>query len=366
MKRILPPLGLVVFLAFMLVVSTGLLQPIVRSFSPSLADALARMEPQREPRPQTPSEQDHAVELARQGQYDEALKILSALYMKDTKNQNVARDYTAVLSWAGYDREATTIYQTLTPPIPNYVIGAIGHSYRVLGQFDDAIAAYKMGHEHSPMNIGFIEGEIRSMADRGDLEGALAAADQDISLHGERADIMKAKQDIIIATAKRDRTNAVNLARDKKYPEALALLGGLYSRYPSDRDVTRDYLTVLDWAGGHDADVVALYKTLSADGEPDYVLAATGHAYRTLQQPEEALTIYQQGLQRFPDNVIFAEGVIRTLGDQKKYDEAIAAADADLKLHGMRTEIANAKSAMEAMKPKPLPAPKKGAKGKKR
>ena len=355
MSRVLPQMGLALFLLAVLVFSTGLLHTILEYVSPELAARVAEMGPHPEQRPVTLTEQDQAVELARQGKYDEALAILTPLYAKNQNSQPLARDYAAVLAWAGHDEEAVTVYQTLQPPIPVYVIGPIAHAYRDLGQYDKALATYRLGRQHAPTNVAFAEGEIRSLIDLNDAEGALAVANKDISDSGERPEIVSAKADALTMQAKHDRDAAASLARNQQYPEALSLLTSLRQRDPANLDYTRDYLAVLDWQGGHDAEVTDLYKTLPAADEPDYVMAATAHAYRNQKQYDLANVIFAQGAERFPTNVAFAEGVVLTLGDMKKYDEAIAFADKDIAANGERPEIVNALQQMEMWKPKPVP-----------
>ena len=289
------------------------------------------------------TDEDKAVQLARDGQDEEALTILSRLYQKDKSNQTIGRDYTAILGWAGHDQEAVDVYQTLPVQEPDYVLASVGHSYRKLGLYDKALAVYRQGLKQYPKNVLFAEGSIRILADSGDLDSALLNANDDLSKNGERPEVVAAKNDIILAMVKRDDEKAVDLGRNKQYPEALAILSDLHEKHSDNLTVTRDYLAVSGWAEGHDEQVVGLYKTLPDGDEPDYVWEAVGHAYRNLHQSDMAFDVYQLGLKKYPDNVIFAEGSIRSLADQKKYDAALAMANADLKTHGNRPEIVDAK-----------------------
>ncbi|HEU0117559.1 MAG TPA: tetratricopeptide repeat protein [Alphaproteobacteria bacterium] len=310
------------------------------------------------------SQQDIAVELARQGQYDEALQTLSSLHEKNPSDQGVTRDYATVLSWAGRDEEAVSAFETL-PSLslqPDYVLAAAGHSYRKIGKSDKALIVYRAGVKKYPDSALFMEGEVRSMADGGDLEGALAKDNTYLGNHPGQGPLIAARQDIEQTITKRDDQKAVELARGKNYPDAITILADLHTKHPDDVSVTRDYLAVLDWQGGQDQHVVDLYKSLPSGDQPDYVLEAAGHAYRQLNQPENAFPIYQQGWQQNPDSVIFAEATIRCVVDQKKYDEALAMANEDLKKHGDRPEIVDIKKNILKLKP----APKKAAKATKK
>jgi len=290
-----------------------------------------------------PTEQDKAVVAARKGNYDEAIATLDRLHRKYKNDQSVTRDYIAVLSWAGHDQEAVDMYSELEGQQPNYELSAIGHSYHDLGQNDKALDIYRLGLIHYPDNVTFAEGELRCMVDLGDLDNALVKADADLAKHGERPPIMAIKKEILQLMVKRDDQKAIALARTQHYPEALAILSGLYAQHGDDPAIASDYLAVLGWAGGNDQQVVKLYETLPAADQPDYILKVVGHAYRQLKQSDQALPIYQQGQQKYPDDVAFPEGVIRCLADEGKYDEALTAADADLSTHGLRPEIVDAK-----------------------
>jgi tetratricopeptide (TPR) repeat protein len=281
--------------------------------------------------PKPPTEQDIAIDHARKGQYDQALAILAKLYNKDKTNQSVARDYATVLSWGGQNQPAVDVYESMPQePQPDYLLATIGRTYRELGQSDKALDVYQAGVKQYPDNVIFSEGVIRCLIDKNDLDNALSEASNDIAKHGIRPEI---------AMAKRDDQTAVELGREKRYAEALAILSRLYMQHGDNPDIARDYLAILGWAGGHDAEVVAFYKKLPPGNQPDYVLEAVGHSYRILKQPEDAQAVYAAGMRQYPDNVVFTEGAIRSLVDQKKYNEALAMADDDIAAHGKRPEI---------------------------
>jgi tetratricopeptide (TPR) repeat protein len=281
--------------------------------------------------------------------------MLEKLHERDKGDIEVSRDYTTVLSWAGRDQQAVDLYDSLPEHEPDYVLAAIGHSYRKLGQTDKALKVYRQGLRKYPDNVTFAEGEIRCLADKDDLEGALSKANEDLAKHGNRAPIAAAKGDILQTMFRRDEQKAVELARQHDYPEAVNRFHDLYSQHSDDVILTRDYLATLDWQGGNDDQVVALYKTLPAGEQPDYVLEAVGHAYRNLKQYDKAEAVYEEGLERYPDNVLFAEGTIRSMADQKKYDAALAKANQDLRIHGDRPEIVDIKKNVMRLKPHAAP-----------
>lgn len=138
--------------------------------------------------------------------------------------------------------------------------------------------------------------------------------------------------------ASSDHERAVQLARQGRYDEALPILQSLHNSQPGNVSVTRDYLAVLGWAGGHDALVVSLYRTLGGD-QPDYVIEAAAKSYRNMRQPNDSLALYQNGLARSPANVSFAVGVIRSLADSGQTDAALAAARDNISRYGERPEV---------------------------
>lgn len=298
------------------------------------------------------NEQEKAAHLARDGHYDAALSILEPIYRRNSNNLSVARDYAVVLGWAGHDQEAVTVYETLPPEQPDYVLAAIGHSYRALNQTDKALAVYELGLKNYPTNVVFAEGQIRCLLDTGDFKGALAKANDDIIKNGERASITAAKQDAIQDIITQADQQAVNLARAQNYQEAINILGALHAQYVTEVRVTRDYLSVLSWAGGHDDMVVSLYDSLQSGDQPDFVLEAVAVSYRRLNETDKALALYQEGSSKYSDNVQFVEGIIRCLADLHNYDAAIAIGTNDLTVHGQRPEILAAIHDVEKLKPK--------------
>ena len=299
------------------------------------------------------TDQDHAAQLARDGKFDEALKILEPIYKSNTNNLTIARDYVAILSWDGRDQDAVTIYETLPAKEPDYVLSAVGHSYRKVNQPEKALAVYRLGLDSYPDSVIFAEGEIRCLADKQDYDSALSKANEDITKHGERGEIVTARQEINQNLLKIAQDKAVSAARAGQYQQGIDALGDLHTHHPEDLTVTRDYLSVLGWAGNHDDQVISLYEGLPPGDEPDFVLAAAAGSYRRLGKSDKALGIYQQGLSKYLDNVTFTEGIVRCLTDLKKYDDAIAVAREDFGIHGQRPEIVAALQDAERMKPKP-------------
>ena len=291
------------------------------------------------------AERDKAVELGRAGQYDQSITALSKLHDKYPDVEGITRDYLSVLGWAGHDEESVRLYETIPAEQPDYVLAAVGHSYRTLNQSEKAMAAYRLGQQKYPTNVIFAEGIIRTLTDQGKLDEASAYADNDLKANGNRQEIVAAKADVVRAQIKLARDNAVQFARDKNYTQSLALFRGdlLDATHTTDPGIRADYLAVLGWAGGHDAEVVSIYKSLKTEDQVDYVLLAAAKAYRNQRHPETAIELYRTGMKQYPETTAFQVGEIDCLLDMRKTDEAMKKIKAYESVHGTTPEFEKAK-----------------------
>jgi len=276
-------------------------------------------------------DQDNAVLAARNGQYDQALPVLDRLHKDHPDDFSIAADRAAILAWAGRDADAVAAYKEVqamphTDALPDYLIDAIGHSYRNLHQPEDALAVYRIGLQANPENQSYQAGEILSLLEANHMEEAVARAQE------AQEKYPAPDAPLLLAIKTTLRANAVQMARAAHYTEALVAFASLHQKYPDDTDITGDYVAVLSWAG-KDADAVKLFATLPQDNQPDYILDAAAHSYRNLHQPKKALDLYQAALDKSPDNVTYAVGVIYSLSDLGRSDEALKIATEQLQKH---------------------------------
>jgi biofilm PGA synthesis protein PgaA len=278
-------------------------------------------------------EQDKAVIAARAGHYDEALPTLARLQGEHPLDLSIASDNAAILGWAGRDAEAVAAYKALPAGTrPDYLIDSIGHSYRNLHQPEDALTVYRLGLQTYPDNQSFVAGEILSLLEAGHMEDAKAAAQAASDKYPTPSD------DLVVAIKLTYRSDAVALGRAGQYKESLAEFVKLHDKYPDDVGITGDYVAVLSWAG-HDVEATTLYRTMPQGDQPDYVLDAAAHSYRNLHQPQQALELYQAALEKSPDNVVYAVGVIYSLSDLGRSNEALEIAKAQLAKHPENPDI---------------------------
>jgi biofilm PGA synthesis protein PgaA len=302
------------------------------SLTTKVLDAISKKSDGREAKqPDWKIEQDMAVMAARQGQYDQALPMLEKLHNEHPQDLGIATDYAAILGWAGRDQEAVNQYEGLPAgDRPDYLIDAIGHSYRNLHQPEKALDVYHLGLQTFPDNQSFLGGEIFSLLESGKTDEAVAHAQDANTKYPQPA------EPLALAIKEAFHVNAVALARAGKYKEAIPALAALRKQYPDDFGIAADNVAVLSWAG-RDADAVKEYRALvstNAQGDvPDYVLDAAAHSYRNLHQPKQALALYEAALKKDPNNVTYAVGAIYSLSDLGRTAEALKLAQKQLSAH---------------------------------
>jgi len=178
------------------------------------------------------ADHERAVSLARQGETASALLILERLRREHPENLVVARDVVTVTASAGRDAEAIALFRALPPgPQPDYVLEAIGRSYRRTGQPDPALALYRRGLQQSPENPLFAGGEIRSLADLKQFMSAQALVDADIARRGERIDVLLAA--------------GYTASAQKKPVAALNYIDRALALDPGNREATHDRILAI-------------------------------------------------------------------------------------------------------------------------
>ena len=138
-------------------------------------------------------ERHMAIDLARAGHYEAALKMLRELRAKYPSDITEVMDYIAVSSWAGHDEDAIKQYKKLgRQPMPDYVLEAVGHSYRALHQPEQALAVYRRGLKQSPRNEIFAAGEIRCLDDLQRYAEAEGRAKDFMHKYGDHLEVLLA------------------------------------------------------------------------------------------------------------------------------------------------------------------------------
>jgi len=115
---------------------------------------------------------------------------------------------------------------------------------------------------------------------------------------------------------------AVELARQGKYSEALDNLSALHREYPAKKTFQNDYAAILSWAGRHE-EALRLLPDIDTVHCPEYVLAALAASARHSKNFSIAENLYELGQSRFPRNLNMPIGRALVFADQQKTKEAL-------------------------------------------
>ncbi len=119
------------------------------------------------------STQDDAIELARNGEFDDALRILRALREAAPTDSTLLHEETVVLGWAHQDRLALENGKLIhLGSAPGYVVNAVARSARNMGEFGMAADWYSTLLERDAANLDARLGLAMTHADAADPEQA--------------------------------------------------------------------------------------------------------------------------------------------------------------------------------------------------
>jgi len=124
----------------------------------------------------TEAEYKQLIELARGGDYDQALRRLVVLVKEFPREPQFLYDYITVLGWAG--RDAQVLEQLPGIDInnaPAYVTDTLGKSARNQKRYDLAIQIYRSALKKQPGHRQSILGVVLALADKGDHKAAVEA-----------------------------------------------------------------------------------------------------------------------------------------------------------------------------------------------
>ena len=186
-----------------------------------------------------PVSTDHAIEMARAGQTDEALEILAARYIADPKDRVIFHDYLTVLCWAGQDARVAELSKRLSPlEAPGYALEASAQSARRRGDYLQAENFYRVGLQRFPEDLDFPVGLILTLVDADRSQVAL-----ELVAHLEQ---------------KYPRESALQLARGYALEARLDFFAALYNynrildRDSENREARARRILVLDRLGASD------------------------------------------------------------------------------------------------------------------
>lgn len=114
-----------------------------------------------------------AIELARKGDFPNALSQLDALRRQQPENRALVFDQIAVYAWAERDADVVGLAQrTSLDQAPDYVLAMVAKAYRNLKFFPEAVALYGLALERSPGQLQSRIGLAYALAESGEIEAA--------------------------------------------------------------------------------------------------------------------------------------------------------------------------------------------------
>lgn len=162
-----------------------------------------------------------AVELARGGDFDEALESLGTLRDLDPSNPLTLHDETVVLGWAGRDLEAIENARLIDfGTAPGFVINVVARAARNLGVFDDAVRWYGMLLDRDVRDLDARRGLAQTHADAGDFDRAWSVIEEAPEEHRDTVALIL--------------TKAYLYERERRYLEALASYQRVAERQPDN------------------------------------------------------------------------------------------------------------------------------------
>jgi len=247
----------------------------------------------------------HAVSAARAGDFDRALPALEQLVRSRPNALKYRYDLIVVRSWAGKHADALGAARGLVVKrLPTYVLAALAHSARMVGDAPRAIEAYHALLGRQPDSADYRQGLALATALASTAPPAPVAPPPppppedpaDVGAREIRAAIRAMNAGW---TAERyvalDRALAANAARIAEADAAQATA--------RSRRLRLDRVEALVLRG-ENAPALALGAQLAREAPlPAYVLAALGDAQLRLRQPEAAVAQYQAALALEPDRV---------------------------------------------------------------
>jgi len=210
------------------------------------------------PAPSAPLEDYDALILrARDGEYDPALRMLRVRTRMHPEDLRAAYDLVRVALWARRPGEALAAWKSIAP-VPEHppadVVNDAATAARDARQWEDALALYRLGRRTYPQDTRFTVGEVKVLADAGNLDAAQALG---------RIRVAQAPDDPDLQLAL-----AYAMEREALHTAVLQRASRAHDLAPRKDYVTREYIDALQRAG------LAEPALRMADSRPDLVDAA--------------------------------------------------------------------------------------------
>lgn len=265
------------------------------------------------------------IELARQGNYAQALDGLSELVELNPENQKMRADYVTILFWADKISEAAEAANGLIIySAPEYAVNSTTLALWKNGDLRRAQQWATEGIKRFPENEDFPIQLAIILADKKQFEQAEELLLGKTSTAADQA--LEYVKTLKRSAADEAYAEIIQQARKGDLTTALAQLQQMYQQTPAHNTIAADYLTVLTWDNKmHEA--AAIGRSIDATTIPDYALAAGAAAFRKTGNLKEALRWYKVGAKRFPDDQNIRLGLALALAESGQPEKGLALAE---------------------------------------
>lgn len=253
------------------------------------------------------------VELARNGNYEEADMAFKSALALEPDSQAINYDRMTALSWSGKHREAVGLYEKLpqSPPPPPYVEKAAAKSYLSLENPGKAAEICKSMATHGAADADTLKILVSALISMGSFD----EAGKLIQNSGAALDECRP------ALASAMRLKGVSLAREGKFDEAEKVLIKAIEE-GAGPEALCDRMTALSWAGKH-REATALAKELPKDFKPPaYLLRELAKSHLSLGEADAASGLAAKALELAPDDTAAVELLFKAQLMKKDFDAA--------------------------------------------
>jgi len=266
---------------------------------------------------QTRRQLDYLQQLFQDGQYERTAAEVAKLWPEPaTRPVQAAKLLAESYARLGKNAQAQAEYQAIVGKQPDDLEAQVGLAYTLIygGQVWEGLQLYDkvLRLKQEKYAAIALEDAVALLA-QGNVIGGRALFEKIIDYYPSRTDYQTryvqalamykweqpaiANWQKIVAAGGQDQLRkvheqAVALARQGNYDEAITLLDWLKKQDPKDLNITFDYITILAWAGHIEA-AIKNFEALSVQDIPDYVRLNISDAYRRAGKLEQAMAAIQ-------------------------------------------------------------------------
>jgi len=309
-----------------------------------------------------------AMELALNGSYEKALRLLEKALRLTDNSPDILSDYVIVLYSAKKFEEAIKRYEAM-PPEPeksHELLGVVTKCHLELKQFDKAEAVYRRILENNPRDKLAARSLVSLLMDLGQYDKALAEAEKGLRHHPKDLNLLRSKG--AAATEKKDYRAAVlaydrivkleprnseaaktltdlllKFARSSKPAEALKALKRAVRMAHGSPEIHLEYVIMLAKCG-RCSQAIRQYEMMPPEYErPVSLLRSVAECYYKKKQFGEACGLYRSVLKKQPADPAAAHFMVQILIQRGKLDQAAEQVGKSLLHHPKDVSLLSAK-----------------------